>query len=127
MPVKRLYVEAGDSLIWHPQLPHGGTPINDRSRTRFSLVLHNTPVGVPVYHQHAFFNPNKQFPEAPHWTYREVEGRQIADFRYGISFMGKTNYTFEQLRQPPPTLPTPPPVVRRAWRPPQRQTVGRGA
>ena len=32
LPVKRLYVEAGDSLIWHPQLPHGGTPINDRSR-----------------------------------------------------------------------------------------------
>jgi phytanoyl-CoA hydroxylase len=121
LPVKRLYVDAGDSLIWHPQLPHGGTPIKDRTRTRFSLVMHNTPAGIPVYHQQAFFNPQKPFPEKPHWGYLEVEGRQIADHRYGISFFGKTNYTFDQLRQPPP-LPAPPPV-RRAWRPPQRQAT----
>jgi len=128
LQVKRLYVEAGDSLIWHPQLPHGGTPINDRNRTRFSLVMHNTPVGVPVYHQHAFFNPKKIFPETARWSYREVEGRQIADFQYGISFMGKANYTFDQLRQPPSqSRPPPASPTRRAWRPPQRQTVARGA
>lgn len=123
LPVKALHVEAGDSLIWHPQLPHGGTKINDRTRTRFSLVMHNTPMGMPVYHQQAFFNPNKAFPATPHWSYRDVEGRQIADHRYGISFFGKTNYSFEQLRQP---APPPPPVVRRAWRPPPRRTAAAG-
>jgi ectoine hydroxylase-related dioxygenase (phytanoyl-CoA dioxygenase family) len=118
LPVKRLYAEAGDSLIWHPQLPHGGTPIKDRSRTRFSLVMHNTPGAMPVYHQQAFFNPTKPFPDKPQWGYREVEGRQIADHRYGISFFGDINYTFDQLRQAPP-------IIRHAWRPPQRQTVSR--
>ncbi len=83
--------------------------------------MHNTPVGTPVYHQQAFFNPQKPFSDKPGWAYREVEGRQIADHRYGIAFIGSPGYSFDQLRQPPP-----PPPVRRAWRPPQRQTATRG-
>ena len=122
LPVKRLYVEPGDSLIWHPQLPHGGTPIKDRTRTRFSMVMHNTPVGIPVYHQQAFFNPQKPFSDKPGWTYRDVEGRQVADHPYGISFIGSPAYGFDQLRKP-----APPPPVRRAWRPPQRQMASRKA
>jgi hypothetical protein len=32
--------EAGDVLIWHAQLLHGGYPIGDRQRTRKTLVAH---------------------------------------------------------------------------------------
>ena len=36
----------GDVLIWHADLMHGGAPIQDRSRTRKSLVAHFMPLGV---------------------------------------------------------------------------------
>jgi hypothetical protein len=32
--------KAGDVLIWHEELAHGGTPILDMSLTRKSLVTH---------------------------------------------------------------------------------------
>jgi len=99
LEVKELHVEPGDSLIWHPQLPHGGTPIKDKLRTRFSFVMHNTPVGVPVYHQDAFFRPSHVLPEQAAWSYREVDGRQVADFRHGVSFDHARNYTLEQFKQ----------------------------
>jgi phytanoyl-CoA hydroxylase len=36
----------GDVLIWHADLMHGGAPIQDRQRTRKSLVAHFMPFGV---------------------------------------------------------------------------------
>jgi len=35
-----LMAEKGDLLIWHSQLFHGGSKINDKSKTRKSLVTH---------------------------------------------------------------------------------------
>jgi ectoine hydroxylase-related dioxygenase (phytanoyl-CoA dioxygenase family) len=98
LEVKHLHVQAGDSLIWHPQLPHGGTPIKDKQRTRFSFVMHTTPEGVPVYHFPAFFDPERKLSETASWGYREVGGRKIADFRYGISFDHARNYTLDQIK-----------------------------
>jgi len=96
LPTRRLHVNAGDTVIWHPQLPHGGSPIRDTSRTRFSLVMHVTPENVPVYHQNVFFAPSCPFPETPSWGYYEVEGRKIADQRVGISFGHVRNYEMER-------------------------------
>jgi len=62
--VERVLVEKGDTIIWHPHLPHGGAPILDPSRTRNSFVIHTTPLGVPVYHENAFFNPTNELPTA---------------------------------------------------------------
>lgn len=53
---EQISVEAGDTIIWHPQLPHGGGQILDITKSRFSFVMHTTPAGVPVYHQDKFFN-----------------------------------------------------------------------
>jgi ectoine hydroxylase-related dioxygenase (phytanoyl-CoA dioxygenase family) len=97
LQVKKLYVDAGDSLIWHPQLPHGGSPIKDSRRTRFSWVMHTTPVGVPVYHQNVFFNPKQHFSEKAAWNYVEVDGRLVADFRHGVG-IGDRAYTLDQFR-----------------------------
>lgn len=36
----------GDVLIWHADLMHGGAPIQDKTRTRLSLVAHFMPLGV---------------------------------------------------------------------------------
>jgi ectoine hydroxylase-related dioxygenase (phytanoyl-CoA dioxygenase family) len=95
----KVHVQAGDSLIWHPQLPHGGSAIQDKSKTRFSLVMHTTPEGVPVYHQDAFFRPNTHYPETPHWTYTEVDGRQIVAQR-SVSFNHVNDYPSDAFRLP---------------------------
>ncbi|WP_341521110.1 phytanoyl-CoA dioxygenase family protein [Pseudomonas sp. G.S.17] len=54
---EQLSVQAGDTIIWHPQLPHGGGAIQDITKSRFSFVMHTTPAGTPVYHHDKFFNP----------------------------------------------------------------------
>ncbi|MEM1381494.1 MAG: phytanoyl-CoA dioxygenase family protein [Pseudomonadota bacterium] len=41
----RFHAEAGDVLFWHGDLVHGGGPIEDRSRTRKSLVSHYACLG----------------------------------------------------------------------------------
>uniref|UniRef100_UPI0026191979 tetratricopeptide repeat protein n=1 Tax=Pseudomonas sp. TaxID=306 RepID=UPI0026191979 len=100
LQTKKLHVSAGDTVIWHPQLPHGGSPIRDKDRTRFSLVMHVTPVGVPVYHQSVFFRPSFSFPEKAPWGFREVDGRQIADIRNGINFDHKNGYSLDRIKPP---------------------------
>ncbi len=76
-----LYAKKGDTIIWHPQAPHGGAEIRDLRRTRFSLVMHTTPLGVPVYHQDVFFNPSKPVSDRAPWDYVSRSGRRYADFR----------------------------------------------
>jgi ectoine hydroxylase-related dioxygenase (phytanoyl-CoA dioxygenase family) len=99
LAVKKVYAEAGDSLIWHPQLPHGGTAITDIQRTRFSFVMHTTPVGVPVYHQNVFFHPSGAFSEMAPWTYRDVDGRKIADIAREVGFGHQRSYPIEQFKR----------------------------
>lgn len=45
------YAQAGDILIWHANLVHGGKPINDSRRTRQSMVAHYFAEGVVKYHE----------------------------------------------------------------------------
>lgn len=73
-----VHVSRGDVIIWHPSLFHGGAPHRTDARTRRSLVMHVTPVGVPVYHQDVFFDPGKHVSDLPVWTYYEHHGRRIA-------------------------------------------------
>ncbi len=98
LSVRALHVDAGDTVIWHPQLPHGGSPIRDKSRTRFSLVMHVTPEGVPVYHQKAFFNPSEPLPEVAPWPYVTVRDRRVADFRHGVGFGHTAAYRLDEFR-----------------------------
>lgn len=80
--VENVEAEKGDTIIWHPQLPHGGSQIADLARTRHSFVMHTTPVGTPVYHMSVFFNPSKPVPQSAPWGYREVAGRCYAMHRF---------------------------------------------
>lgn len=78
LKVEKVAVKAGDTVIWHPQLPHGGSAIGDISRTRHSLVMHVAPLGTPVYHQDVFFNPGKPMPEKSAWKYLDCKDRKYA-------------------------------------------------
>ncbi len=75
-----IHVSAGDVVIWHPEMLHGGSPHRDQQRSRRSLVTHVTPAGTPVFHMDVFFDPEKQVPATPSWGYRTLRGRQIAIF-----------------------------------------------
>jgi hypothetical protein len=46
LKTKTFMAKKGDVLIWHADLMHGGAPIQDRTRTRKSLVAHFMPLGV---------------------------------------------------------------------------------
>ena len=89
-----LCVEKGDTIIWHPQTPHGGAEIRDLGRTRYSLVMHTTPFGVPVYHQDVFFHPSKPVSDKAPWDYVLRGQRRYADFRE-VSFGHVRDYPLE--------------------------------
>lgn len=54
---QRLLVKKGDVVIWHPQLPHGGSAIDEPGKSRRSMVLHFIPVDVPLYGIGEYFLP----------------------------------------------------------------------
>lgn len=75
-------LEKGDTVIWHPLLPHSGGKINKVGATRHSIVFHTVPEGVPVYRSNVFFNPQARFTTTrSRFTYKEIgNGRVAADF-----------------------------------------------
>jgi hypothetical protein len=95
LATETLCVSKGDTIIWHPQAPHGGAPIRDLARTRFSLVMHTTPLGVPVYHQHVFFHPSKPVSDVAPWGYLSRGGRQYAEFGEIMFLERNRNYKVE--------------------------------
>jgi phytanoyl-CoA hydroxylase len=85
LSAEAICVNKGDTIIWHPQAPHGGADIRDLRRTRYSLVMHTTPIGVPVYQHNVFFHPSKTVSDKAPWSYVLRDNRQYADFR-DVSF-----------------------------------------
>lgn len=51
LPREELHARAGDVLIWHANLLHGGAPIQDPASTRRSMVLHYFAEEVICYHE----------------------------------------------------------------------------
>jgi phytanoyl-CoA hydroxylase len=96
LKVRTLPVTKGTTIIWHPQLPHGGAPIRDIKRTRFSFVMHTTPESAPVYHHHVFFAPDTPFPERAPWKYETRNGRKYARHKF-VSFGHLQDYAPEEL------------------------------
>jgi phytanoyl-CoA hydroxylase len=70
------YMQKGDVLIWHPQLPHGGSPISRPGATRRSIVFHYMPKGCSVYGVDVFFGTAPGDTESP---VRDVCGRFMID------------------------------------------------
>tara|TARA_S200000501_G_scaffold211799_1_gene199019 strand:+ start:654 stop:1601 length:948 start_codon:yes stop_codon:yes gene_type:complete len=62
-----LPVSKGDIIVWHPMLPHGGSPIKKRKSTRYSIVFHVVPNKMRVYGNDLFFEKEKfnNFLEVP--------------------------------------------------------------
>ena len=75
-------VGKGDTVIWHPLLPHSGGKIIRSGATRHSIVFHTVPEGVPVYRSNVFFNPHSRYVTSQsRFNYAEVgNSRVTADF-----------------------------------------------
>jgi ectoine hydroxylase-related dioxygenase (phytanoyl-CoA dioxygenase family) len=95
---RKVSVKKGDALIWHPGLPHGGSRILNRSRTRYSFVFHTAPERVPVYHQNVFFAPQTPFSTVAGWGYVERNGRKVANHKSGVSFANRNSYDLSEFK-----------------------------
>ncbi len=58
------YPKKGDTLIWHPELVHGGGRITNKGCSRRSLVFHCKPKWTPIYGKNEFFDPKHVVPIA---------------------------------------------------------------
>lgn len=75
---KVLELKAGDTVIWHPELPHGGMVANDPYLTRKSIVFHCAPVKIQVHQHEAFFTHIGPDAPSPRYGYRDENNRKIA-------------------------------------------------
>lgn len=69
---KSLYLNAGDAVIWHANLLHGGDIVRDPSRTRYSQVTH-------------YFLDSTEFyiPKGSDLERQTIERREAVDIRTG--------------------------------------------
>lgn len=75
-------MKKGETLIWHPQLMHGGSRIINPSRSRNSFVMHVTPKSFMVYSQDKYFDPaldNKITSRDESINYISSDNRLIRD------------------------------------------------
>ncbi|HUB88328.1 MAG TPA: phytanoyl-CoA dioxygenase family protein [Dyella sp.] len=80
LSAREVHVRRGDVILWHPSMFHGGMPHLTKNRPRRSLVMHITPMGVPVYQLDVFFQPSKPVPDRASWRYYRHRDRKIAKF-----------------------------------------------
>lgn len=52
---QRFCIKKGDVVIWHQWMVHGGSPVNDVSRTRQSLISHWAANNSVAFDQHNYF------------------------------------------------------------------------
>jgi ectoine hydroxylase-related dioxygenase (phytanoyl-CoA dioxygenase family) len=77
-PPELLPVRKGDVVIWHPELPHGGSLSKDPTKTRWSIVYHMAPVAVQVHQHQTFFRHRGNEGPAPRYGYTDAYGRKVA-------------------------------------------------
>lgn len=73
-------VRKGDTVIWHPQLMHGGSKNADRYKSRNSFVMHVTPKNSIVYSQDKYFDPaldEEIASRSPEIKYLSEDGRHL--------------------------------------------------
>ncbi len=83
-------INAGDVLIWHGWLIHGGMPRIDRSRTRRSMVAHFIKDGVQFWDQHTYFLPGDDLSQErqSRFTYRRSWRGKVVRHPVAVTFPG---------------------------------------
>jgi phytanoyl-CoA hydroxylase len=79
-----LNLRKGDTVIWHPEMPHGGSGASDPLKTRWSMVFHCAPQETQVHQYEAFFQSTSAPP--PKYGFIDKYERKIAASG-AVSFM----------------------------------------
>ena len=70
-------VKKGTCVIWHPELPHGGSEISRPGASRRSIVFHCAPTDVTLYGVDEFFGFKPIFPKENHIIKNKTGGLMI--------------------------------------------------
>ncbi|WP_397579774.1 phytanoyl-CoA dioxygenase family protein [Sphingorhabdus sp.] len=68
----------GDTLIWLPELPHGGSARKE-GLSRKSMVFHYIPRGVPIHGVNEFFDKTKSLYINENYSVRQLEDARMID------------------------------------------------
>lgn len=85
LELERFRPRKGDTLIWLPELPHGGSPRDNESSTRRSMVFHYILVGTPIHGVNEFFDSSKPLFVNENYSVRVKNGIRMID-------MGETRF-----------------------------------
>ena len=83
---QQLRLKKGDTVIWHPELIHGGLPSKRRELTRWSIVVHCAPETLQVHQHDKFFSHFNGEPLCQRYGFAEHELRKYA-LSGGTAFM----------------------------------------
>ena len=79
LQLERFRPSKGDTLIWLPELPHGGSPRDNTSSSRRSMVFHYIPIGIPIHGVNEFFNASKPLFIRENYDVRVKNGIRLID------------------------------------------------
>lgn len=74
---KPLIIKKGDVLIWSANLIHGGLPVKDKSRTRWSQVTHY------YFENCLYYTPQLSNPVSGEWFLRKIYNIQSGEMTWG--------------------------------------------
>ena len=91
---KIVAMEPGDTVIWHPHLPHGGSPIQDQRRSRLSVVNHVMPKGARIGGMDLFFRRGEAATDMDHCV--DYRGRAFVKHA-NVGFLHAAEFPADEL------------------------------
>ncbi len=85
LQLEKFRPKKGDTLLWLPELPHGGWSRERDDATRRSIVFHYIPTDVPIHGVGEFFDSSKSLFVGPNYPVRTRNGVRMID-------MGRTRF-----------------------------------
>ena len=96
LPKRKVVAKKGDTIIWHPELPHGGSEIIDKSKSRRSIVYHYKKTGLPIYGTAAFFGDQGRLSQKDKFRYKDIGGRKYVDHGEPKFFLNRKEGNFKE-------------------------------
>jgi hypothetical protein len=97
LKLTEFYPKKGDTLIWLPELPHGGAAISSPQLSRRSMVFHCIERGVPIYPPKVFFDRNSEPSRAQ--NYPTIAYNGVDFFHHGppVFFHNRYEGNFDEI------------------------------
>lgn len=97
LELKEIYPKKGDTIIWHPELPHGGGVIQNPKATRKSLVFHAIPISSDIYGPQEFFGTCGSVPKKQGFNLLDIDGDAMIDQGVAKFFKNRREGNFDEI------------------------------